>query len=83
MILLDGLFIWEELVIDVFNMSMQDILLVGGLVGDDQYFVDIQIYCNGCFYSSVVVFMLININCYFDVFSYYYLVFENDKLVVI
>ena len=82
MTLLDGLSIREELVIDALNLSMQDIPLVGGSAGDDQHFVDTQVYCNGRFYSSAAVFMLINTNCYFNVFSHHHLAPDNDKLVV-
>lgn len=82
MTLLDGLSIREELVIDALNQSMQDIPLVGGSAGDDQHFVDTHVYCNGRFYSSAAVFMLINTNCYFDVFSHHHLAPDSEKLVV-
>lgn len=82
MTLLDGLSVQEELFIDALNQSMQDIPLVGGSAGDDQHFVDTQVFCNGRFYSSAAVFMVVNTNCYFEVFSHHHLAPENDKLVV-
>ena len=80
--LLDGLSIREELVINALNLSLQDIPLVGGSAGDDQHFVDTQVFCNGRFYSHAAVFMLVNTSCQFEVFSYHHLAPEEEKLVV-
>jgi hypothetical protein len=82
MTLLDGLSIREELVIDALNLSLQNIPLVGGSAGDDQHFVDTQVYYNGRFYSNAAAFMLINSNCRFEVFSYHHLTPQQEKLVV-
>lgn len=80
--LLDGLSVREEQVINAINMSMQDIPLVGGSAGDDQHFVGTQVYYKGSFYTGAAVFLLINTDCRFSVFSNHHLTPQNEKLVV-
>lgn len=80
--LLDGMSVQEELVIHALSMSLRDIPLVGGSAGDDQHFVDTQVFYNGKFYNNAAVFMLVNTVCDFEVFSYHHLLPEQDKLVV-
>ena len=72
----------EELVINAVSMSLQDIPIIGGSAGDDQNFVDTQVYYNGQFYSNAAVFMLVNTVCEFTVFSQHHLSPQDDKLVV-
>lgn len=80
--LLDGLSVREELVINALSLSLQDIPLVGGSAGDDQHFVDTQVFHNGNFYSNAAVIMLVNTRCPFEVFSHHHLAPKADKLVV-
>lgn len=80
--LLDGLSVKEELVINALSTSLHEIPLVGGSAGDDQHFVDTQVYYNGEFYSDAAVIMLINTVCRFEVFSQHHLAPQQEKLVV-
>ncbi len=80
--LLDGLSVREELVINALSMSLQDIPLVGGSAGDDQHFVDTQVFYNGKFYGNAAVIMLVNTANPFEVFSYHHLAPDTEKLVV-
>ena len=80
--LLDGLSVREELVINALSESLHEIPLVGGSAGDDQHFVDTQVFHNGKFYSDAAVFMLVNTACNFEVFSQHHLAPMQEKLVV-
>ena len=82
MTLLDGLSIREEQVIAALSTSLHEVPLVGGSAGDDQHFVDTQVFYNGKFYSDAAVFMLVNTTCMFEVFSQHHLAPQQEKLVV-
>ncbi|MEP4889476.1 MAG: nitric oxide-sensing protein NosP [Aliiglaciecola sp.] len=80
--LLDGLSVREELVINALSLSLQDIPIVGGSAGDDQNFLNTQVYYDGQFYTNAAVIMLVNTICEFEVFSQHHLSPEDEKLVV-
>ncbi len=80
--LLDGMSIREELVLNALSSGLQEIPLVGGSAGDNQHFVDTQIYFNGTFQAKSAVLVLVNTICPFEVFSSHHLIPQTDKLVV-
>lgn len=72
--LIDGFCGCEEVVSRVFYDGLGGIVLIGGLVGDNQVFVEIWILYDGYFVSDVVFLLVVVMFFFFDVFKIQYFV---------
>lgn len=82
-LLIDGLLVCEELVVYILQLVFGNILLCGGLVGDDLKFGSIWVFYEGVFYNDSVLLMLISMLLLFCVFKIQYFVSEMERMVVI
>ncbi len=80
--LIDGLSMREEQVVNSFQRALGNIGLFGGSAGDDQNFKRTWVFCDGAFRSDSVALVLISTLYPFKLFKAQHFISGDEKLVV-
>ncbi len=81
-LLLDGLAMQEELVVNVIHHHLHGIELIGGSAADKTNFKATYVYYNGTFQQNIAVLSLIRSNLPFKVFRTQHFVKSDQRMVV-